>query len=80
MRVIATPIVPGPAVTSEWANISPPPRMGQSLGLAREESFECTQSSTGSYKHYLTWRVFEDWCTRNGVIPFQCAVSDILIY
>lgn len=54
IRAIAIPIVPGPAATSEWADISRPPGMGQSLGLAREESFECTQSSPGSYKHYLT--------------------------
>lgn len=38
MRAIATPIVPGPAVTSEWADISPPPGLGQSLGLACEDS------------------------------------------
>ncbi|KAI2647004.1 hypothetical protein H4Q32_024505 [Labeo rohita] len=84
-RALATPIASEPAVASRWANFSPPSGMNQSLGLAREglninalglpkEVIYTIQSARAPSTRSLCdlkWWVFEDWCTRKGVIPFQ---------
>ncbi len=93
-RALTTPIAPGSAVTSGGADFSPPPGTTQSLGLAREglnldalglpqEVINTIQSTRAPSTHSLydlKWQVFEDWCTRKGVTPFQCAVSDVLCF
>ncbi|KAI2662618.1 hypothetical protein H4Q32_001518 [Labeo rohita] len=93
-RALATPIASGPAVPSRGANFLPSSGTNQSLGLAREglnlnalglpqeviNTIQSARAPSMRSLYDLKWRVFEDWCTRKGVIPFQCAVSEVLCF
>ncbi|KAI2662102.1 Gag-Pol polyprotein [Labeo rohita] len=93
-RALATPIASGPAVPSRGANFSPPSGTNQSLGLAREglnlnalglpqeviNTIRSARAPSTRSLYDLKWQVFEDWCTHKGVIPFQCAVSEVLCF
>lgn len=52
------------------------------LGLPQEviNTIQSARAPSTRSLYSLKWRVFEDWCTRKRVIPFQCAVSDILCF
>ncbi|XP_016375724.1 uncharacterized protein LOC107714402 [Sinocyclocheilus rhinocerous] len=91
-RALAAPVAPGPAVASRGADISPTPGTSRSLGLARERlnlyalgllqevinTIQSARAPSTRSLYGLKWHVFEDWCIPKGVIPFQCAVSDVL--
>ncbi|XP_073687910.1 uncharacterized protein [Garra rufa] len=93
-RALATPVASGPAVPSGGANFSPPSGTDESLGLAREglnlnalglpqeviNTIQSARAPSTRSLYDLKWRVFDDWCTRKGVIPFQCAVSEVLCF
>ncbi|XP_056316727.1 LOW QUALITY PROTEIN: uncharacterized protein LOC130231264 [Danio aesculapii] len=93
-RALAAPAATGPAVTSGGTDISPSPRTNQPLGLAREglnlnalglpreviSTIQSARAPSTRSLYDLKWRVFEDWCTSEGLIPFQCSVRDILCF
>ncbi|XP_067290316.1 uncharacterized protein [Pseudorasbora parva] len=91
---VAPPSPEGPPVTSRRGNLPSSPGQNSSLGLARERwnlsaaglppsvihTIQSARASSTRSLYSNKWRVFEEWCGRSNIVPFQCSVRDILCF
>ncbi|XP_052450263.1 uncharacterized protein LOC128011656 [Carassius gibelio] len=91
---VAPPSPEGPPVTSGGGNLPSSPRQDSSLGLARERwnlsaaglppsvihTIQSARASSTRSLYSNKWRVFDEWCGRIHIVPFQCSVRDILCF
>lgn len=91
---VAPPPTEGPPVSGGGGNLPSSSRHVSPLGLARERwnlnaaglpssvinTIQSARASSTRTLYGNKWRVFEGWCERRVVIPFQCSVKDILCF
>ena len=91
---MGTPVAQGSPVTSGRRNISSSARAPSTLGLARERinlstvglsprviaTIQCARAQSTRTVYDGKWRVFEEWCEKSHVVPFQAPVTNILSF
>ena len=91
---LAAPVAQRSVVSSEQGNLSPSSRAHGSVGLARErlnltavglpptvvETIQGARAPSTRTLYNIKWGVFEAWCRRFNIIPYQCSVSEVLCF
>lgn len=88
---MAPPLMQIPSLTGTGGDLSSSPRMTGTLGLASEKlnlnmvglpqnvfaTIQNARASTTRTLYECKCRVFEEWCVKSHVVPFQCSVPVI---
>ncbi|KAK2823508.1 hypothetical protein Q7C36_020108 [Tachysurus vachellii] len=91
---VAPPPTEGPPVSGGGGDLPSSSGHVSPLGLARErwnlnaaglpssviQTIQSARASSTRALYSNKWRVFEEWCGRRVIIPFQCSVRDILCF
>ncbi|XP_047663485.1 uncharacterized protein LOC113652359 [Tachysurus fulvidraco] len=91
---VAPPPTGGPFVSGGRGDLPSSSGHVSPLGLARERwnlnaaglpssvihTIQSARASSTRALYNNKWRVFEEWCGRRVIIPFQCSVRDILCF
>ena len=91
---LAVSAAQGPADSGGRRDIPPAAGRSRPLGLARErlnldaeglpqnviDTIQCARAQSTRDAYDVKWRVFEDWCSPDRVVPFQASVRVVLSF